>query len=349
MKIKSVFGGKKLIYIFISVLILIFHLKFRILPDVYLYIFFFLLLFVSILWFVNEYWKSKLDKLFIEFPGRINSYKNFKRNYDLACVGGTQGLYAVDFSRQTEVSGFNWCMENQSLEYDFMMLKNFFSILKKDGKVLLFLTPFIAITNNLLVKKNYKYQIFLDKFLFTADKNKKFYFRDWLATNTLLRKKKDNLFLMTIHYYPVLYPVTILNLFKEIKCRNIELKKTDVLNNESLEKDANKRFKEFLKYNSVFSLEKYKILLNEINKFLNDRDLKLIIVIPPVSALLSKKMESNQINGKTHIDIISNSEISVLDYFKDKEFEDNSLFLDSYRLNAHGREQFMAKIIKDIK
>ena len=60
-------------------------------------------------------------------------------------------------------------------------------------------------------------------------------------------------------------------------------------------------------------------------------------------------MESNQINGKTHIDIISNSEISVLDYFKDKEFEDNSLFLDSYRLNAHGREQFMAKIIKDIK
>lgn len=349
MKLKTVLGGKKLFYIFLSVLILIFNWIFRLLPDIYIYVFCFLILLAALLWIVNELWKSKLDKLFIHYPGRINSYKNFKRNYDLACIGGTQGLYAIDFTNQNEVSGFNWCMENQSFEYDLLMLKNFFSILKKDGKVLLFLTPFTKITNKSFVNRNYKYQIFLDKFLFTVNNN--FYFRDWLVTNTLLRNKKDNLFLMSIHYYPVLYPLTILKLHFEIKNRNIDLKKIDTLNEEELKNDAIRRVKEFVKYNSIHALEKNKIILSEMNKFIQDRDLKLIIVIPPISSILSKVLINNELNQKlkSFIDSAGISENSVLNYLDDKEFTNNSLFLDSYRLNTKGRELFMTQLIKDIK
>jgi hypothetical protein len=351
MKLKTVLGGKKLIYIFLSILIIIFHLKFRLLADIYIYIFCFVIILAAISWIVNEFWKSKLDKLFIDYPGRINSYKNFKRNYDIACVGGTQGLFAVDFTQQNDVSAFNWCMENQSLENDFLMLKNFFSILKKDGKVLLFLSPFANTNSELMVNKNYKYQIFLDKFLFTVNNNKKFYFRDWLVTNTLLRKKKDNLFLMSIHYYPILYPITIIKLFIEIKKRNNDLRTAETINDKKLKIDTEKRVKEFMNINSTFAIEKNKILLMEMNKFIKDRDLNLIIVIPPISSTLTNALKNTELNQKlkTFIHSAGILENSVLNYFNNKEFTNNSLFIDSYRLNLQGRKQFTTQLIKDIK
>jgi len=351
MKLKTIFGGKKLIYFAILLFLIIIHLIFGLLPNALFFIFVCILLTTLLLWFLNEFFKTKLNNIFIDFPGRINSYKNFKRNYDLACIGGTQGLYAIDLNNQNEISGLNWCLENQSFEYNLLMLKNFFSILKKDGKILLFLTPFDSAIKERGVKRNYKYQIFLDKFLFTVNKNKTTYFRDWLITNTLLRKKKDNLFLMSINYYPVLYPFTVIKLLLEVKKRKVNFKKTVALNNNEIEKEANRHVNEFIKYNSNITTEKNRLLLMQINKFIEARDLKLIIVIPPVSLILHNILAIKELSSEITIFINSAgiSDDNVLNYMKNDKLTDNRLFFNSYCLNTYGRKQFSDIMINDIK
>ena len=84
----------------------------------------------------------KIDK-FLK-PGKLgkrlnpNIYPNnqwyrehTERNYDLVCLGDARYTRKLFFPKG--IKGFNWSLRGQNLQWDFNVLKHFFSILKPDG------------------------------------------------------------------------------------------------------------------------------------------------------------------------------------------------------------------------
>src|SRR5690554_1488108 len=114
----------------------------------------------GILWLLNKKLVRITSSLFTIYPTRSNNYRNFERNFDFVNVGGTEALYAIDYNLCKDIKGLNWANEHQTLEYDLLILKNFYGILKKNGNVLIFLTPSTFLGNRKSLPIEYHYQIF---------------------------------------------------------------------------------------------------------------------------------------------------------------------------------------------
>ena len=353
MNIKNIVSSKKLGLVVLAIIALI--VLFEFIYVLYFWTLLFTLLLIIDLWIVNNLWKRKIEKEFIQYPGRINSYKNYKRNYDFVAVGGSEAVHGVDFSQNDNHSGFNWGMKDQTLKYDFMVLKNFFSILKKDGNVLIFITPMTCYANDSNIENTNKYQLFLDRFLFHSTFKNKFYFRDWIVSNTLLRKKKDNMFMMSIHYYPILYPITVIKIFKELKHKKKALLSNQFSNKEMLEKQSQNYHKRVLDLVDAShennSFYENKMILIEMIKYLKQRDLNPVIVFPPFAEVLNQKLSKDKLNNclKQFTDIAAENNSEVLNFTESSLFLDDSLFLNANTLNKSGRKLLTELIFEKLK
>lgn len=72
------------------------------------------------------------------YPNNLWYREHMVRNFDMVCLGDARYVGNVFFSKG--IKGFNWSLRGQNLQWDFNVLKHFFSILKPDGMAVFPLT-----------------------------------------------------------------------------------------------------------------------------------------------------------------------------------------------------------------
>lgn len=99
----------------------------------------------------NRFVKSTIwyKSLFVDFehkryPDNVWYRNQAERNFELINLGSSGGKWAFDYDG-LNVKAMNWANQPQTLHDDLRLFKNFHSILKKGGKVLIVIMPFTGL------------------------------------------------------------------------------------------------------------------------------------------------------------------------------------------------------------
>jgi hypothetical protein len=165
--------------------------------------------------------------------------------------------------------------------------------------------------------------------------------------------------------YPVLYsPIEAIKcLIRYEPADNRMLLDANPMSLEELEKDADKWINGWKRQFSIQYLdapisEKNKDaiaynakLLEEMISFCLERNLKPVIVMPPVTKALNSKFTEKfcELYIYSVIRDANKKEVPFLNYFFDDRFSDNKLFFNSFFLNIKGRRLFTETVLRDLR
>lgn len=210
------------------------------------------------------------------YPNNDWYRRHLERNFDIVNIGSSSSKYAFNYA-DCPVKAFNWAEQPQSLTNGFKILKNYFSILKKGGKVVIALGPFSGLNVDGKWNKtvNDKYYYILDSTL--VDNYRQVFWRRrfpllFLPIHSLKRLIKD-------------IPVKTFN-NKGCKCADFEEDAESWIENWKVEFGIND-------LDAPLSLDnkkgqKYRIrLLQQIIDFCLERNLQPVLVIPPMHPALA--------------------------------------------------------------
>lgn len=271
-----------------------------------------------------------VNSRFKDFPTRANSYKNFKRNYKFMLVGGKEVEYGVDKKILQNNDGLYLASIGQNLMYSYLIVKNYFSHIRKNGIVLFVVTLDMLIGNDLSKSEKNVCHYYLDRYLVKDSDKSSLFIRDAILMNIINYKNKDQSYKMAISKYPLFYPITFLRLiFNDF----VTLKK-------------NKKFivikKHFVNYvlsDAMCSIENNVIYIKKASDFLSERSLRLAVcILPDYENISTDKTEYLINNFIEQIQKING--IKVFNYFSEKKEGSCCEYLKS--LNA-------SKIINDLK
>lgn len=275
------------------------------------------------------------------FPTNDWYREHEERNYNMVVLGSSSAKYAFDFDG-IDIKVFNWADQPQSLDYSFRILKNFFSILEKNGKVVISLSPLSGL--NVIGKwskcANDKYYVLLDSTLIDN-------------YNEVSKRRR----------FPLLYTPkeAIKRLLKDVPAKtNTVWTRSDTID---FEKDASvwvhNWFKEFNIQNAEEDLSTenkqgraYRVkLLQSMIDFCLERDLKPVLVIPPIHHALANKFtpvfRENYIYSFIKEANIKN--IPFYDYMDDSRFSDDKYYMNSFFMSEEGAKKFTRIILNDLQ
>lgn len=282
------------------------------------------------------------------YPDNYWYRKHDERNFDLVNLGSSGGKWAFDYSG-LDIKAMNWAQQPQTLLEDFNLLRNYHSILRKGGVVLITIMPFTSLNKATGVKDAMKYL--------------KINAHEPIQPHELRLAKR-------YEQYPILMGKQAIKAgLKHIlgKERPWDLSKTvnaekNPMSAEELEKDALRWVNCWKKQFGITDFEaplteenqkgrNYRIkLMQTLIDFCLERTYKPIYVIPPVTIHLSKyytkKFEETYIYG--FIKSVDR-EIPLLDYSKDETLKDDDLYFNSFFLNKKGRIAFTERVLDDLK
>ena len=241
----------------------------------------------------------------------------------------------------------NWAQQPQTLLEDFNLLRNYHSILKKGGVVLITIMPFTGLNKTTSVQDAIKY-LKIDA-------------HEPIQPHEL---QKAKLFVD----YPILMGKQAIKAgLKYIlgKEQPLDLSKTayaekNPMSVEELEKDALRWINGWKRQFHIIDFEAplteenqkgraYRIkLMQKLIDFCLERSYKPVYVIPPVTKHLSKyytkKFEEIYVYGfLKSVD----RDILLLDYSKDEILKADDLYFNSFFLNKRGRRTFTEKILNN--
>lgn len=263
-----------------------------------------------------------------------------ERNYDVVNVGSSSALYAFDYS-QSPVKAFNWALQPQSMEYSYNLLKNFHSILRPKGIILIPLGPFSGLS-------------VFDKWAQTAnDKYFGILYPELIDNYEEVSKRRN---------YPLFTSplVAIKRLLKDVSAKPATLQERRALHQtDQFAADAKRWIQLWKKEFNILDLDselspenkegmEHRIaLLHEMIEFCLERDLKPVIVNPPVHPELNKYFSSD---FKQHyifqfVEQANTSNVPFFDYMDSADFTDDSLFTNSFFLSKKGAMLFTAKVL----
>lgn len=306
------------------------------------------LAFLSVPVKASEWYKS----LFVDFdhetyPDNVWYRKNDERNFDIVNLGSSSARWAFDWSA-VGVKGMNWANRPQTLIDDFRLLKNFHSILKKNGEVVIAIMPFTGLDKKTGVMDTLKYLPTLHC--------------DIVQDMPFAAKARQ------LQAYPILMGTPAIKagfrrlLHKETKCVSLfETIDRNPMSGEELEIDAERWMKGWAK---EFAIEDFEAPLTEENQrgrsvrvavmrelvdFAVERSYRPIWVLPPVTRHLGKfftpRFREIYIDGFLRE---VGRDVRLLDYMSDAEFQDDSLYFNSFFLNAKGRSAFTRRVWQDL-
>jgi len=270
--------------------------------------------------------------------------KDIPHNLEICNLGSNPGKFAFEYD-DTLLKGENWAIGPQSLSYDFRVLKNYFSYLQDGGTVLIAIAPLSScLTDYKDDRTNAKYYPFLDTSLIIN-----------YATSLNLRYLQ----------FPILFaPKAVKFLIRDIPSDTRFLLSTNPMNSAEIEQDAinwingwKNQFSitdmssKIVSEENQSAIEYNTNLLSEMIEFCTVRNLKPILVLPPVTKALRSKFPEIFLELYVY-SFIRNSNtqhIKVLDYFNDERFTDNGLYFNSFFLNSKGRRLFTNSVLLDIK
>ena len=260
-----------------------------------------------------------------------------ERNYDVVNIGSSSAKYAFDYSG-LGIKAFNWAEQPQSLPYGFKILKTYFSILKRNGSVIISLGPFSGLdVDGKWRKEAYdKYYYLLAPALIDDFKSVKIR-RNYPLIANPIRSMKD--------------------LVKGILKKRPDEKKDSV----GFIDDSDRWVKGWLSEFGITDLEaelsqenkkgreKRIKLLSDIIDFCIERDLKPVIVIPPMHPTLASKFPETFRENYIYSFIrkANTAGVPFYDYMDDSRFEDGRYYRNSFFMNVNGAKLFTSIFLKE--
>lgn len=276
-------------------------------------------------------------------------YRNYLvRNLDIVNVGSNPARFAFHYD---DILGENWSTGNQGKDMDFEILKFRHSFIKKGGVVLLPIVPFSSVAGFL---KKYKPEYlgvkYYAKFAHTLDFRQANKIpecreaRKWIA-NPLQYNWRDVKYLffdelpdirLSISDMPLMYPQLVED------ARRIMESWLKEFNLNSIHDDLSAELK--------YGFDNSVTIMQEMIDFLEERDLKPVIVLTPMSKPLQEMFPEDAKKRFIYdfIDTIDRPEVKFLDYSIVEELQDPQLYFNSLFLNLRGRKFFTKRVLNDL-
>lgn len=283
----------------------------------------------------NWYQNQVLDA--DNYPTNYWYREHTERNYDIVNVGSSSALYAFDYT-QFPVKAFNWALKPQAMLYGFKVLQNFFSIVRKEGVVLIPLCPFSGLTVEWAQNAYDRYYGILSSEL--------------LENYPSMARRRN---------YPLLAnPRTSLKrLVRDVPKTNPAPKQ--LTTPAEYEADA----EHWLTiWKNEFGIENLDAPLTEKNTkgrarraelveqmiaFCQERDLRPVIVLPPMHPTLAAKLSDTFRKNYIYdfVEMANKVHIPFLNYIDAADFAEDRYFANSFFMNRQGAVKFTEQVLKD--
>ena len=281
------------------------------------------------------------------FPDNVWYRENEERNFDVVNLGSSSAKWAFDWST-VGVKGMNWANQPQTLIDDFRLLKNFHSILKKNGVVIITIMPFTGLNKTTGLMDTFKYLGTLY----------------WDVIKDMPFAEKAQIFCS----YPILFGKPAFKaVIKHVLGREIAVRdwRLDVEKNpmthEEQERDAQGWITGWVKQFNIKNLDddlseenrdgrKIRVrVMQEIVDFCRERGYRPVYVIPPVTKALNR-CYTEKFKKLFFYDFLQEVDrnVPIFDYLMDDELSDSSLYFNSFFLNKRGRNVFTKRVLCDI-
>ena len=280
------------------------------------------------------------------FPHLIE-YERLEQGADVLVIGSTPAKNAIDFLPYNHIKGYNLAVLPETIFYDFQVLKNYHSYLKKGGTILFVLCPFTFL--------------------------KDFYRNEYGSTSYL-----------NIRYYPILHRALIDNFDYSLYHKYVEeplllglsswkrlIKDTPQINpiNHSNNPDTQEistalcieRLKNWqrefhmpdLNPNHIPEETEYAIKKNlriyaEMKSFVEERGYKATIIVPPFPEEMLSLIPIDLIKH-TLLDPIKQTGIPYINYLGNEDYLSRELYYHGFLLNNVGRERLTKDIVSKLK
>ncbi len=270
------------------------------------------------------------------------------RNLDVVNVGSNPARFAFHYDG---VLGENWSTGNQGKEMDLEILKFRHSFIKRGGIVLLPIVPFSSVAGFL---KKYKPEYlgikYYAKFAQTLDHGQAskipeckdafrwikypLFFEPSSLRYLLFDVQPDNR--LSICDQPLMMPQLIED------ARHMMESWLKEFNLKTLNDSLSNELKEGID-NSVVKMQ-------EIIDFLTDRELKPVIVLPPMAKPLQDYFTLPVKHRFIYnfIERIDRPNVPFLDYSNEKDLQDPQMYFTSLFMNLRGRKLFTRRVLKDL-
>lgn len=276
-------------------------------------------------WYKNQLVDTSL------FPTNDWYRNNTERNFDIVNIGSSSAVFAFDYT-QINTHGLNWAGKPQSLELGFKIIKNFFSILRKDGIVCIPLSPFTGLAVPWAGKdEEDRFYGIMDYSLFENYPKVAFKMGNPLRYNpkeSLKRLIKD---------IPIKKEYSITQLNKDdFECDAANW--IAIWKNEFGLQDLYAPVPEHLKE----GMRKRITLMSDIVSFCRERELRPVVLLAPIhralAAYFSEPFKEQYL--QPIINTAENNGAIIIDMMNSKDFE-TSDFYNSFFLNSIGSKKFM--------
>lgn len=288
------------------------------------------------IWICNK--KYKNSDYFLDDYNKIKKFiDGVPKNLEIVNTGSNHAYYGFNYGSR---KCFNFASGAQSLNYDYKILKQYSNNLNGGCKVLIVLAPlsfgFVDYKND---SSNSRYYFFMDKDkILNYSRLKKILYVDmpilksWKNFIRIFLRKKE---IKSIINTPD-------NAEKEALLRINGWKKQFNLKNLLDKKSASYLKDEF---------ENVKTILLDMIEFSLEHNWRPIIVIPPASVFLTKKISDEFMKEVLYDNIrfLKDKRIPILDYWKDDRLNDYKLYINSDFLNEKGSKLFTEIVLEDIK
>lgn len=263
-------------------------------------------------------------------------------NLDAVNLGSNSGKYAFNYEG-LDIAGMNWAVGPQSLVHDFNILKNYFSYLRNGATVLITLCPFSSLVSQYNKSTNLKYYTFLhpatildfdEDERIKALKIKEIPIRimPWLCIKRTLKEVIKHI---------VYKPQSKCDMEKNATVfigswkKQFGIADLDAPLSEQHSKDQENRIQ----------------VLKEMVEFCLERDLRPVLVIPPVHPSLGKRLTEKCRENYIYSCVRRANEhnVSFLNYMDDERFHDDRYFLNSFFMSEEGAKKFTGIVLNDLK
>lgn len=262
--------------------------------------------------------------------------------FQVVNLGSNSGKYSFLYEG-LDVKGMNWAVGPQSLEHDYNILRNYFSFLQENAIVIITLTPFSSL--------------------------KSFYSKD-----------------SNLKYYTFLHPATIIGFEEQERIKALQIKASpirampyvcikltakeifyDIFHRKIKNVDYEQHAQQFIEmWKKQFGINNLDAPLSEVHRqnqieridilsgmidFCIERNLRPILVIPPVYNSLANKLSPMCRTNYIYkfVEEANSRNIPFLDYIDDVRFQKKEYFQNSFFMSQKGAKIFTETVLKELK
>lgn len=281
-------------------------------------------------------------KWYDQYWNGVQKFWYFNRfNLDVVNLGSNSGKYAFNYE-EVDIVGMNWAVGPQSLVHDFNILKNYFSYLRVGATVFITLCPFSSLVSQYNKNTNLKYYTFLH------------------PATILNFDEKERIKALKIKESPIrvmpwfCLKQTLKEGIKHVIHRPVP--KCDMERNAKIFIDSWKKQFSITDLNVPLSEQHRKDqgnrrqVLEDMIEFCLERELKPVLVIPPVHPSLGKRLNDKCRENYIYsfVKRANGRNVPFLNYMDDERFRDDRYFLNSFFMSEEGGKKFTRIVLNDL-